>query len=71
MIFPIEIDIGASLIYAGFISGNVTTAGASALVSFSGEKASAALSNAQGDRLLATTLLFVGVALLATSIGFG
>lgn len=74
MIFPIGIDIGAALIYAGFISGSVTTTRILSLVFFGGAGASAALSNAtnaQGYTSLASALLFVGVALLVTMLGFG
>jgi|ECHnycMinimDraft_1075156.scaffolds.fasta_scaffold22993_1 hypothetical protein len=74
MIFPIGIDIGAALIYAGFISGSVTTTETLSLVFFGGAGASAGLSttaDAQGYILLASALLFVGVALLVTGIGFG
>jgi hypothetical protein len=74
MIFPIGIDIGAALIYAGFISGSETTAETLSLVFFGSAGASAAFSNAtnaQGDTLLAITLIFVGAALLVTRIGFG
>jgi uncharacterized membrane protein len=73
-IFPIGIDIGDALIYFVVISGSVTTTETLALVFFGGAGASAALfnaANAQGDTLLATSLLFVGVALLVTGIGFG
>ena len=74
MIFPIGIDIGAALIYAGFISGSETTTETLSLVFFGGAGASAALSkatNAQGYTLLAITLIFVGVALLVIGTGFG
>jgi hypothetical protein len=72
-IFPIGIDIGAALIYFGVISGSVTTTATLAGVFFGGAGASAGLSNvanAQGDTLLATALLIVGVALLGAGIGF-
>jgi uncharacterized membrane protein len=73
-IFPIGIDVGAALIYFGVISVSVGTTATLAGVFLGGAGASAALSNsanAQGDTLLATGLLIVGVGLLATGIRFG
>ena len=73
-ISPIGIDIGAALTYAGYLSGSVSTTGTLSIAFFGGARASAGLSNAsnaQGDTLLATGLLFVGVALLGICIGFG
>jgi len=74
VIFPIGIDIGAALIYAGFISGSETTTETLSLVFFGGQEHRLhflMLLMLMAYTLLAITLLFVGVALLVTRVGFG